>query len=96
MPGLLDGKRKRIVGSVSIGHAPKKLKEEVQTMKFCVHDFADIPQKRNAFVRSPSIEAFGSDWCLHLYPLGDNASPETIAYISFYLKHVGDDVVLAK
>jgi len=96
MPGLLDGKRKQIVGSVSIGLAPKRLKEEVQTMKFCVHDFVDLTQERDEYIRSPSIRAFGYEWSLELYPLGVHNSSETIEYISCYLKHVGGDTVFAK
>ena len=96
MPGLLNGKRKRVVDSVSVGCTPKRLKEEVQTMVIKFHDFASLIQKRDEPVLSPSVRAFGYKWKFQLFPLGHKTSSETTECISCYMQHIGDDTVFAK
>jgi len=89
---LLDGKRKRVVGSVSVGCTPKQLKKEVQTMIFKFHDFANLTQERDKAILSPSIRAFGHEWNIVLFPRGEGlSSTDDAEYVSCFLRHVGDD-----
>ena len=87
MSGLLNGKLKRIVGSVSVGSAPKRLKQQVQAMVFQFDEIANLTQA----VSSPSIRAFGYEWQLHVYPMGAETSSDTIDFISCQLHPVGGD-----
>jgi len=98
MSGLLGGKRNRVrvVGSVSVGCTPKRLKEEVQKMIFKFHDFENLTHRRGKKVESPSIRAFGHEWYLKLYPLGNKNSSERTDYISCSLQYDGDDTVFVK
>jgi len=93
MPGLSEGKYKRVVGSVSVGCTPKRLKEEVQTMIFKFHDFVNL--ERDEEIISPSVRGFGYEWSLGLYPGGDENSSETIEYISCYINHDVEGTVFA-
>jgi len=87
----LNEKRKRVVGSVSVGPSPKRLKEEIQTMIFRINDFANRVEKRGEYVITPVIRAFNCDWKLKIYPRGSQVSSEDDEYVSCYLKRVVGD-----
>ena len=87
----LNEKRKRVVGSVSVGPSPKRLKEEIQTMIFRIHDFANRVEKRGEVVITPAIRAFNCDWKLRVFPRGCHGSSENDEYVSCYLKRVVGD-----
>jgi hypothetical protein len=87
----LNEKRKRVVGSVSVGPSPKRLKEEIQTMIFRINDFANRVEKRGEVVITPAIRAFNCDWKLRVFPRGCHGSSENDEYVSCYLKRVMGD-----
>jgi hypothetical protein len=98
MPSL-DEKRKRVVGSVSVGPSPKRLKEQIQTMVFRINDFANRVETRGEEVITPTIRAFDCDWNLMVYPRGDEDSSADEEYISCFLNCVmghNDEAVAAK
>ena len=81
-------KRKRIAGDVSLGRSPRKLKKEIQTMKFRVHDFANLRENRGVFLLTPTIRLYGYNWRLKLYPKGDASSSKETEYLSCFLDRV--------
>jgi len=82
-------KRQRVAGSVSVGRSPKRLKKNIQTMNFIIHDFAKLKENRDEFLMTPTIRVDGYDWKLKVYPKGEECSSKLgIEYISCYLECV--------
>ena len=91
MPDDDEDIRKHVVGCVSMGTPPKRLRNEIQTVVFRIHDFASFHEERDTYFVTPSITAFGYDWKLELYPRGSNQSSKDIEQVSCFLLLVEED-----
>ena len=77
----------KLVGCVSLGSPPKRLKEDVETMRFKIHNFASIEKQRDEYVVTPAIQSHGYQWRLAVYPRGVESSPKDVQYVSVYLQY---------
>jgi len=55
-----------------VGEPPKKVLEEVETVKFVVYGFKDREEKRRKVILSPVLKAYGYQWNSAFYPRGDS------------------------
>ena len=86
----MSGDKSNLFGCVSLGSPPKRLKEDVEKMRFKIHNFASLQKSRDESVSTPSIQAHGYSWKLQVYPRGDLTSTKAVEYVSVYLQYVED------
>jgi hypothetical protein len=75
---------------VSVGEPPKKLQKKVETVRFLIHEFMNLQQKRGERIETPLGKAHGYNWKLWVYPLGGTNLPTAADHISVYLLFIGD------
>ena len=59
----------------------KRSKTERTTKVICFHKFATLSTERGESVYSPYFDGFGNQWCLQIYPGGDDDADEGMASI---------------
>merc|ERR1712194_357162 len=57
---------------------------------FDIHNFADLPQKRDECITSKIIKACGNSWLLRVYPRGDFNCTYDTEYVCIYLYYCGE------
>ena len=87
----MSGDNSKLVGCVSHDSPPKRLKEDVEKMRFKFHNFASLENARCEDILTPAIEAHGYPWKLRVYPRGSTYSPKDVEYVSVYLRYAGDN-----
>ena len=69
------------ITNAAVSTAPPRWK----TLYFNLRDFRNLPTTRNHYVKTPEFSCNGHDWCLKVYPGGDDNATE--GYVSIYLHH---------
>ena len=87
----MSGEKSKVVGCVSHGSPPKRLKEDVETMIYKIHNFASLEEARGKYILTAAIQAHGYPWKLMVYPRGRSSSPKDVEYVSVFLRYAGDD-----
>ena len=80
----------RFVG-VCHGNGTRKELSHVETMRFEIHNFANLEHKKGMCFETPSIRAHGVSWNLALYPRGTNIGPAD--KVGIFLGRARDDEV---
>ena len=57
------------------------------------HGFADLPHEKGSFVESSSFRCLGHEWCLKLYPRGDEEVGDGEEQVSLHLLYRGDESI---
>ena len=86
----MSGDNSKLVGCVSHDSPPKRLKEDVEKMRFKFHNFASLENARLEDILTPAIQAHGYPWKLRIYPRGCIYSSEHVECVSVYLRYAGD------
>mmetsp|Transcript_18991 Transcript_18991/g.28085 ORF Transcript_18991/g.28085 Transcript_18991/m.28085 type:complete len:443 (-) Transcript_18991:123-1451(-) len=81
-PRRNDGAYQRII---NVGRAALKI-SKVETLRFDFRDFANLEQKKDEGVFSPSLVAHGYTWRLAVYPRGTNESKSDPVFVAAYLE----------
>ena len=55
------------------------------TLRFKVHNFANLEEARDNFFHTPVCKAHGYDWFLEVYPRGSGVSDPSCEFVSCYL-----------
>ena len=82
----------RFVG-VCHGNGTRKELSHVETMRFEIHNFANLEHKKGERFATPSIRAHGFPWIVKLYPRGTKNGPEDQVGICFGRERPDDDDV---
>ena len=86
----MTGVKRKFVGCSSVGSPPKRILEDVETIKFVVHGFRDRTEKRAEEIVLSALQAHGYRWRLTVCPRGDTTSPSDTEYVSCFLEYAGD------
>ena len=86
----MNSEKRKFVGCSSVGSPPKRILEDVETMKFVVHGFKDRTEQRGQYITLPALQAHGYPWELNCFPRGDSNSSSDAEYVFCFLIYVGD------
>ena len=81
----MSSSRQRTVDSTEDGEPPPKLLNDIETIKFTIHNFKERNHKRKEYIESPVLRAHGYDWRVVVYPRGDIKSRKEKEFVSVYL-----------
>ena len=86
----MSGDNSKLIGCVSYGSPPKRLKDDVEKMRFKIHNFASLEEARGKNILTAAIQAHGYPLKLWIYPRGSTSSPEDVEHVCVYLWYDGD------
>ena len=79
----------------SYGSEPLEyLPENKHTAVFAIHNFAQLPQKRNEKIKTTSVQVSGHQFRLMIYPRGykkNDSKTDAEEYVSIYLSYKGEN-----
>ena len=66
------------------------LPENKHTAVFAIHNFAELPQKRNEWIATTTVQVSGHPFRLMIYPRGHKDSKTDTEIVSIYLSYKGE------